>query len=269
MSDYFLIKRYNPAYRHWIRAFLKEKKLMGDRDYSWKEAQYMSMDMAKRGVHDDFFQGYFWAWANHEDYQPDYFYLLRQVLPTIYKDGKLDLKEIRRLDSEARDRGQRITFTLDDAARDFHDFYDKCLIEPLARELEGGSGRAQLLGFFEFEEDKKIPDNRVHSPEKVDEVVHEIATGLLRDLRMITSEKILEDIKWTLDGHYDKGIAVARPNAGYDYKSKYVHISTYREKGLNGPVATLLMPARGYGAVKEGYRAIYYPWYYVEALPNE
>jgi len=67
VNRYVLIKSYNPAYSPWLRAYLKQKRILGDREYSWKEAQQIIMDMDARGVHDDFFQKYFWAWAEHPE----------------------------------------------------------------------------------------------------------------------------------------------------------------------------------------------------------
>src|SRR5207249_9127710 len=116
MSSYVLIKDYNPAYRYWIRGYLKQKKIMGEREYSWNEAQQISMDMATRGVDDTFFRSYFWFWRDHPEHPPDYFDLIHMALP-IYKDWKPDLVALAQLNLEARKRGQRIIFTIEDAAR--------------------------------------------------------------------------------------------------------------------------------------------------------
>jgi len=121
VGRYVLIKEYNPAYSYWLRAELKKRKILGDRDYSWKEAQDIIMDMNERGVNDDFFEKYFSAWADAPDDSPDYFHLLLMILP-IDKDGGPNLEEISRLDSEARKRGERIIFAAKDAAKDFYGF---------------------------------------------------------------------------------------------------------------------------------------------------
>src|SRR5580700_6072681 len=102
MSDYVFIEEYNPAYRPWIRAGLRRRRMMGDREYSLKELEQMSMDMSLRKVRDELFQAYFYRWSGHKEYQPDYFYFLRLAMPTIYKGEKLDFKVISQLDSEAR-----------------------------------------------------------------------------------------------------------------------------------------------------------------------
>ncbi len=263
MSRYTLIKEYNPAYRYWLRVDLKKKRILGDREYSWKEAQDISMDMHKRGVHDDFFQKYFWAWADHPEHAPDYLHLLRMILP-IDKDKKLDLAAIAEFDAKARTRGQRILFAVEDAAKDFYDFYDRFLVKPLARDLERGADGKKLRGYFEFEEHSKVPDLRIHGPEMVEKATQEVARELLERLRVITPEKILEDIKKTLDEHYDKGLTTASPENSYYYKSEYVEISAHRSEGADKTVKAFLMPSRGYGVVKEGYRGVYYPMYYVE-----
>src|SRR5216683_3075265 len=115
VSRYALIKSYNPAYNPWLRAYLKQKRIMGEREYSLKECQQIIMDMDDRGVHDDFFRKYFWAWREHSEYPPDFFNLLRMVLPL--DDGnRLDLVAIAQLDSDAMRRGQRILFSVEDAA---------------------------------------------------------------------------------------------------------------------------------------------------------
>jgi hypothetical protein len=46
---FVLIRTYNLAYVPWLRACLKQKRIMGDREYSWKEAQNILMDMDARG----------------------------------------------------------------------------------------------------------------------------------------------------------------------------------------------------------------------------
>src|SRR4029077_3450407 len=110
------------------------------------------------------------------EYQPDYFHLLRLAVPTTYNGETPDFQVITKLDSEARDRGEKIFLTVEDAAKDIYDFYDVCLIRPLSQDLERAAGREQLLRYFETEQFKKIPDNRVHSQEKIDAAVREIAT---------------------------------------------------------------------------------------------
>jgi len=258
-----LIKSYNPAYSPWLRAYLKQKRILGDREYSWKEAQQIIMDMDARGVHDDFFQKYFWAWAEHPEYAPDFFSLLRIIRP-LEKDGKLDIEAISRLDAEARERGERILFTIEDAAKDFCEFYDRFLTMPLARDLETGADRKKLLRYFGYEEFRKTPGNRVQSQEVVEKGIQEIARDLLESLRVISTEKILEDIKSTLSQHYAKGIAAAGPESGYYYKSQYVEMSAHKSEASNELVTTFLAPSRGRRLIDEGYEGVYYPTYYLE-----
>ena len=263
MSSYVLIKDYNPAYRYWIRAYLKQKKIMGEREYSWKEAQQISMDMAARGVDDTFFRSYFWFWRDHPEHPPDYFDLVHMAL-TIYKDGKPDLAALAQLDLEARKRGQRIVFTIEDAARDFHYFYDQFLTKPLTRDLDVSIEGKMLMRYFEYEEFAKLPDSRFHDQAKIGEESRHIAVDLLQWLRTITPEKILDDITQTLAQHYDKGLASANPEHSYIFKSRYVVVSAHRTPGPEKLVTTFLKPARGYGVVKEGYAGVHFPMYYVE-----
>ncbi len=262
MSDYLLIKDYNLAYRFWIRALLKQKRIMGDREYSLKEAEQMSLDMAARGVDDIFFRRYYWAWRDHPEHPPDYFSLLQMVLP-IYKDGKPDLVVLAQLDSEAKERGQRIIFTAGDAAKDFQYFYDRILTKPLARDLGAGVPGKRLMRYFEFEELDRLPDSRFVSQAKMGEESRRIAAELLEWLRTITPEKILDDITQTLAQHYDKGLASADSEHSYNFKSRYVAISAHQARGPEKFVTTFLKPARGYPAVREGYWGVYYPSYYV------
>lgn len=268
MRNYVLIRDYNPAYRYWIRAHLKQKRIVGDREYSWKEAQQISMDMAARGVKDEFFKRYFGGWGNHPEHPPDYFDLLCMTLP-IYKDEKLDFAAIAQLDSEARKRDQRILFTAEDAAKDFYDFYDKFLSKPLAQDLERGAEGRKLITYFEYEELAGIPDIRVHGEERAEEGRQAIAAELLERLRAITPEKILLDIKRTLERHYDKGFAAATPDGSYNYSSEFVRLSTHRLRNSGERVTTFLKPARSYGVLKEGYEGVYYPTYYVELALQE
>ena len=263
MSDYILIKDYNPAYRYWIRAYLKQKKIMGEREYSWKEAQQISMDMSARGVDDVFFRDYFWSWRDHPEHPPDYFDLLRKALP-ISKDGKPDLAALAQLDLEARKRGQRVIFTIEDAAKDFHHFYDQFLTKPLARDLDVGTEGKMLMRYFEYEELAKLPDSRFHNQAKIGEESRHIAVELLQWLRTITLEKILDDIAQTIAQHYDRGLASANSEHSYNFKSKYVEVSAHRVPGSEKLVTTFLTPVRGYGVVKEGYAGVHFPLYYVE-----
>jgi hypothetical protein len=264
MTDSFvLIKDYNPAYDFWIRAHLKQKRIMGDREYSWKETQQISMDMSARGVEDKFFRSFFWFWRDHPEHLPDYFDLMHMIFPSIFKDAKTDLVLLGQLDREARGRGQRLLFTVEDAANDFYEFYEKFLTEPLARELEQGADGKKLRRYFELEEHDKVPDLSAHGPEKVENATQEVAQKLLGWLRGLTPEKIIDDIRQTLEQHYDKGLASASPEDSYYYKSEYVAISAHRSEGLDEPVKTFLTPARDYGVVMEGYEGVYYPMYYV------
>ncbi len=263
MNRYVLINTYNPAYGYWLRAHLKEKRILGDREYSWREAQEISIDMKNRGKSDEFFEKYVSSWSDHPKSAPDYFNLLRLILPIDKGDGNLDLAMITQLDNKVKKRGQRILFTVKDAAKDFHEFYDKFLTKPLARDLEQGAEGKKLADYFGYEEFHKVPDIRVHGPEQVEKASQEIARDLLAWLRAITPEKILDDMEQTLDEHYEKGLAVASPEHGYHHESEYVEISANRSRGADKPVTTFLMPARGHRVVKEGYDGVYYPTYYV------
>jgi len=266
VKKYVLIKEYNSAYDYWLRAHLREKRIFGDREYSWKEAQGIIMDMDARGVHDDFFQKYFWSWANHPEHPPDYFSLLCMTLP-IYKDDKPDLLVTAQLDGEASKRNQKILFTIEDVAQDFYNFYDRFLIKPLARALERGAEGNKLSNYFEYEEFARVPDPRIHGQEKVEYSRQEIATDLLQRFRTITPEKILVDIEQTLNQHYDKGLAAASLERSYNYKSEYVQISANKARGPDKQVTTFLTPARSCRAIREGYEGVYYPTYYVEVAP--
>jgi hypothetical protein len=186
------------------------------------------------------------------------------MIRPLEKDGKLDVEAISRLDAEARERGQRILFTIEDAAKDFYEFYDKFLTMPLARDLETGADRKKLLRYFGYEEFRKTPDNRVQSQEVVEKGIQEIARDLLQSLRVISPEKILEDIKSTLSRHHAKGIAAAGPEGGYYYKSQYVEMSAHKSEAAIEFVETFLEPSRGRRLIKEGYQGVYYPTYYVE-----
>src|ERR1700682_6172139 len=60
--------------------------------------------------------------------------------------------------------------------------------------LRDGDKGSRLLKYFEFEDLKKIPDNRIHSAEKVDEGERKIATEISQMLGKITPEKIYDDL---------------------------------------------------------------------------
>jgi hypothetical protein len=263
VNRYILIKTYNPAYSYWLRANLRKKRILGDREYSWKEAQQIIIDMDRRGTRDDVFEKYFSAWREHPEHPPDYFNLLRMVQPIDREDGTPDLTKIAELDEEARTRDQRIMFTIEDAAKDFYEFYDKFLTKPLTRDLEGGVKGKKLLRYFEYEEFVKIPDRGVHGEEKVQAAELRVGSELLDWLRAITPEKILADINSTLDQHYDKALDTVSPQHGYHHKSEYVEISAHKSEVTNQAVTTYAMPARGHRVVKEGYEDVYYPMYHV------
>ncbi len=67
---------------------LGEKRVLGDREYSWREAQEIIMDMKMRGKTDESFLRYFRACTDHPEYEPDYFSLLRVVLPIDKEEGE-------------------------------------------------------------------------------------------------------------------------------------------------------------------------------------
>jgi hypothetical protein len=256
VNRYILIKSYNPAYDYWLRADLKQKRILGEREYSWKEAQQIILDMRARVVHDDFFQKYFWAWADHPEYPPPFFSLLCMALP-LEKNGKLDLRVISQLDAEARERGQRILFAVEDAAKDFYDFYDKFLIKPLARNLERGAEGGKLVRYFEYDEFTKVPDHKVQSRESVEKATQEIARDLLQRLRAMTPQKILEDIVSTLDQHYDKGLAAVSPEHSYNHQSECVSISAHKSDGHDRRALFFLTPVIGYLRLRDGYQGVY------------
>jgi hypothetical protein len=262
VSRYLLIKEYNHAYSYWLRAELKKRRILGDREYSWKEAQFIIMDMKSRGERDDFFQKYFSAWGDHPDYAPDYFHLLGMVLP-IYRDGEPDLAVIASLDAEARTRGQKILFTVEDAAKDFDDFYEMFLTKPLARDLQIGADGKKLREYFEYEEFSKIHGNGINGHEKIENTTQDIANRLLDRFSAITPKKILNDMTSTLDEHHRKGLAEASPEKSYSHQSDYVHVSVLKSDGVDKPAKTFIRPARLYGVIKEGYEGVHYPTYLV------
>jgi len=266
MKRYVLIKEYNPAYDFWLRAHLKEKRIMGDREYSWKEAQQILIDMDERGTTDEFFQSHFLAWRDHPEYPPAYLYLLRLILP-IYENGKIDLGEMIRLDKEARSRHQRILFGLEDAASDFYDFYAKVITQPLERDLERGASGRTLSNYFEFEEHGQIPAARAVGLDTVEKAVHKVAVELLSWLQKITLDKILSDIKITLDQHYDRGMIEATSERSYIHTSEFVRLMIQRSSGPSDPATVILCPARGHGVIREGYEGVFYPTYYVQETP--
>ncbi len=264
MKRYVLVKEYNPAYDFWLRAHLKEKRIMGDREYSWKEAQQILIDMGERGTTDEFFQSHFLAWRDHPEYPPAHLYLLRLILP-VYENGKIDLQKMMQLDKEATSRGQRILFGLEEAASDFIDFYAKVITRPLERDLERGASGRTLSNYFEFGEFDRLPDVRVVGLEKVEEAEHEVAVELLSRLQSITTDKILRDIKNTLDRHYDRGMTEATPERSYIHTSEFVRLIIDCLSSRQGDFSTVtLSPARGYGVIREGYEGVFYPTYYVQ-----
>ena len=268
MKRYVLIKEYNPAYDFWLRAHLKEKRIMGDREYSWKEAQQILIDMDERGATDEFFQSHFLAWRDHPEYPPAHLYLLRLILP-IYENGKLDFGELIQLDKEAKSRHQRILFGLEDAASDFYDFYAKVITRPLERDLESGASGRTLSNYFEFGEFGRLPDVRVVGLEKVEKVEREVAVELLSRLQSVTFDKILRDVKNTLDRHYDRGMTEATPERSYIHTSEFVRLIIDRFSSTPGDSSTVtLSPARGYGVVRQGYEGVFYPIYYVQEMRN-
>ncbi|TLY12267.1 MAG: hypothetical protein E6K86_11715 [Thaumarchaeota archaeon] len=266
MKRYVLIKEYNPAYDFWLRAHLKEKRIMGDREYSWKEAQQILIDLDERGRTDEFFQSHFLAWRDHPEYPPAYLYLLRLILP-IYAHGEIDLGKMAQLDREARIRHQRILFSLDDAASDFYDFYAKVITQPLERDLERGASGRTLSNYFEFEEFGRLPDVRVVGLETVEKAVHKVAVELLRQLQKITLDKILCDTRITLDQHYDRGMTEATSERTYIHTSEFVRLMIQRSSGPSDPATVILCPARGHGVIREGYEGVFYPTYYVQEMP--
>src|SRR5437667_5121241 len=265
MKRYVLIKEYNPAYDFWLRAHLKEKRIMGDREYSWKEAQQILIDMDERGATDEFFQSHFLSWRNHPEYPPAYLYLLHLVLP-VYENGKIDLQKMIQLDKEARSRHQRILFGLEDAASDFYDFHAKVITRPLERDLERGGSGSTLSNYFEFEEHGQIPAARAVGLDTVEKAVHKVAFELLRQLQKITLDKILGDMKITLDQHYDRGVTEATPERTYIHTSECVRLMIQRSSGPSDPATVILCPARGHGAIRAGYGSAFYPTDYVQEM---
>ncbi len=256
MRRYILVKEYNPTYDYWLRGYLKKKKIMGDRDHSWKEAQDIITDMHARGIQDEFFQGYFWSWRNHPDFPPSNFSLLSMIMP-VYKNERIDLDFIAQLDKEAKERQQKVIFTIDDAAEVFNSFYDVFIKKPLSLELEKGAEGRALTRYFEGEELDQLLKL------KVEEARHGIAVKLLDWLNKITTHKILDDITLTLDQHYEKGITESSPQHSYLHGSEYVKLSIHRTREV-GPASAFLAPARGHRVLKEGYEGVYFPSYYVE-----
>jgi len=185
----------------------------------------------------------------------------------IYKDEKPDLAALTQLDMEAKSRGQRILFTVEDAAKDFFDFYDRFLTKPLAQDLDAGAEGEKLARYFELEELDRISDVRVHGKE-TEETERRIAMQLLRRLRRVTLEMILEDINETLAHHYEYSIVKANAKDAYNFRSKYVELSTHSAGRSEKTVTALLTPSRGRDVVRASYPGAYFPMYYVQKSPQ-
>src|SRR5712691_4009367 len=130
------------------RYILVKEKIMGERDYSWKEAQDILMDMNARGIQNEFFQGYFWSWREHPEIAPSSFTLLSMILP-VYKNERIDLELLMRLDQEAKGRQEKLIFTIDDATEVFSTFYKEFIEKPLSLELKRGATGTALTKYFE------------------------------------------------------------------------------------------------------------------------
>jgi hypothetical protein len=164
----------------------------------------------------------------------------------------------------------KILFTPSDVSIDIYNFYYEILEVPLNRDIEGGTKGSMLLKYFEFEDLKKIPDNRIHSAEKVDEGERKIAAKISQMLGKITPEKIYDDLTAALD-HYDE--AITQITAGKPFHRKFGNVQLdanppyqYMKQGVLQSVKqdVILMPGRGHGPVREGRERVFYPLFIVE-----
>ncbi len=159
-------------------------------------------------------------------------------------------------------------FGPEDAASDFNDFHAKIITRPLERDLERGASGRTLSNYFEFEELKRLPDVRVVGLEKVEEAEREVALELLSRLQNITTDKILSDIKITLDQHYDRGMTESTPERSYIHTSEFIRlIIDCLPSAPSNSSNVILSPSRGYGVIREGYKGVFYPTYYVQEMP--
>ena len=108
---------------------------------------------------------------------------------------------------------------------------------------------------------------RVVGLEKVEKAEREVALELLSRLKKITFDKILSDIKITLDQHYDRGMIEATSERTYIHTSEFVRLMIQRSSGPSDPATVILCPARGHGVIREGYEGVFYPTYYVQETP--
>jgi hypothetical protein len=237
---------------------------MGDREYSWKEAQGMLMDMDARGAHDEFFKRYFWYWRDHPEYPPAYLALLDEVIPGICKDGIYDLGALNSLDAEAKKRGGRVLFTVEDASIEFFNFYHDVLLVPLNRDIKRNADGVTLSNYFELEELSRIPDIRHSGREKVNQGERNIGTEVSQWLGKITPEKICDDIVTALN-RYDE--AITQINSGSSFVGQFEYVKLLANPLQQSVVQDiLLMPRRSHGVVEEGYEGVFYPTFVVGKL---
>jgi hypothetical protein len=266
MTEFFLIKTYNLAYIPWLRAHLKKKRIMGDREYTLKEAQNILIDMDARGAQDEFFKHYYWYWRDHPEYQPAYLALLEEVIPGLYKDDKFDLGALNSLDAEAKKGGGRILFTVEDVSIEFFKFYHDVLLVPLSKNLESNVEGATLSNYFEFDELSRVPDLRQFGREKVNQGQRDVAAELLHSLEKIALERIRDDIVTALN-HYDE--AITRISEGGVYRGRFDYVELSANPPYQGVAQyVLLTPSRSYGAIKEGYEGALYPTFVVGRLTS-
>jgi len=133
------------------------------------------------------------------------------------------------------------------------------LLGDLEAEVQG----KRLLKYFEHDELAKIPSIGVHNKEDVEEAEHHTALELIRWLGEITPDKILEDIKQMLGHHYDKAATSTNLEHSYNHKSEYVHISSHKSDSSDNPPRIFLTPSRHRSAIRDRYKGIRYPMYYV------
>jgi len=264
MNKYVLIKDYNPAYLHWIRSYLKKSRILGDREYSFREVQEILIDQNARGAQSEFLRNYFWFWRDHPELPPAYFDLFSKSIPRMIRDGEPDVKLLAAMDVEARNRNGRILFDVQDVANDFFNFYRDFLVTPLNQEIEKGAEGRTLVRFFESDELGKIPDTRIYGDNNVEEAERKLAVELLRHLKKMTLNGFLDDIVIVLERYYDR--KVGRSGTVDDaHHSGAVHLSVNKSHvSGEGLAIPSISPARGYRALRKGHEGVYFPTYYVQ-----
>jgi hypothetical protein len=273
VREYYIVKRYNPAYHYFEANYLKEGGFDVE-GLTWQRARYKYSLLAERKEenltnYNSVFSAYARAWTSLHPLRPALYNVFWHIF-----GGEPSIRKLKEIEPQLPPGQGKLLFSPEEIAEEVSGFYRKYIRDPLKNDLEQQANERKILSYLTSNEiDRGL---RLKEPAKAEEEHQKAARELLSWTEKITPASALTDLEGILAQHYDSPphmkLHKYPPPHQNEMVEECVHISNYLQLDEyhnleDGHITALLFPVRGLSQVKRQWEEVDFPWYrvYTEA----